>query len=219
MTKLEKLYSTIQNLKELGLELGEDLLKQTDELEQEIIKKEILPVISEKIEPIIGQIQRELVLVVDYVPNERNRPYMTGRISLENFKPHPKNPIIANFFKQLGWVEELGSGVRKMYKYCPLYVDGAMPTIEDGDVFKLTIRHETEAVDANVGANVGANQILNIIIENEGINGAAISEKLPEITKRTVERYLQKLRESGLIEFRGASKTGGYYILKPSKHE
>lgn len=70
MTKLEKLYSTIQNLKELGLELGEDLLKQTNELEQEIIKKEILPVISEKIEPIIGQIQRELVLVVDYVPNE-----------------------------------------------------------------------------------------------------------------------------------------------------
>lgn len=70
MTKLEKLYSTIQNLKELGLELGEDLLKQTNELEQEIIKKEILPVISEKIEPIISQIQRELVLVVDYVPNE-----------------------------------------------------------------------------------------------------------------------------------------------------
>jgi len=65
MTKLEKLYSTIQNLKELGLELGEDLLKQTNELEQKIIKKKILPVISEKIEPIIGQIQRELMLVVD----------------------------------------------------------------------------------------------------------------------------------------------------------
>jgi len=70
MTKLEKLYSTIQNLKELGLELGEDLLKQTNELEHEIIRKEILPVISENIEPIISQIQRELVLVVDYVPNE-----------------------------------------------------------------------------------------------------------------------------------------------------
>ncbi|WP_042371360.1 hypothetical protein [Bacteroides neonati] len=70
MTKLQKLYSTIQSLKELGLELGDDLLKQTSDLEQEIIKKEILPVVSEKIEPIISQIQRELVLVVDYVPNE-----------------------------------------------------------------------------------------------------------------------------------------------------
>lgn len=144
---------------------------------------------------------------------------MTGRISLENFKPHPKNPIIANFFRQLGWVEELGSGVRKMYKYCPIYVDGATPIIEDGDVFKLTIRHEAEVVGANVGVNVGANQILNIISENEGINGAVISGKLPDVTKRTVERYLQKLRESNVIEFRGASKTGGYYILKPGKHE
>ena len=70
MTKLQKLYSTIQNLKELGLELGEDLLKQTADLEQDIIKNEILPVISEKIEPVISQIERELVLVVDYVPNE-----------------------------------------------------------------------------------------------------------------------------------------------------
>ena len=65
MTKLQKLYSTIQNLKELGLELGEDLLKQTSDLEQDIIKNEILPVLSEKIEPIIGQIESELVLVLD----------------------------------------------------------------------------------------------------------------------------------------------------------
>ena len=64
MTKLNKLYNTILSLKELGLELGEDLL------EQDIIKNEILPVISDKIEPIISQIQHELVLVVDYVPNE-----------------------------------------------------------------------------------------------------------------------------------------------------
>ncbi len=69
------------------------------------------------------------------------------------------------------------------------------------------------------GVNVGVNLILNLISENEGINGAAISEKLPDITKRTVERYLQKLRKSNVIEFRGAPKTGGYYILKPRKNE
>lgn len=96
MTKLEKLYSTIQNLKELGLELGEDLLKQTNELEQEIIKKEILPVLSEKIEPVISQIQRELVLVVDYVPNEplsvrlsRKRNFSTEMETIE-ITPDPQ---------------------------------------------------------------------------------------------------------------------------------
>jgi len=69
---------------------------------------------------------------------------------------------------------------------------------EDG--VKLTIWHEAEAV----GVNVGVNEILNIISKNEGINGATISQKLPEVTKRTVERYLQKLRENGVIDFRGA---------------
>jgi len=47
------------------------------ELEQEIIKKEILPVISEKIEPIIGQIQRELVLVVDYAERAAQCAFVT----------------------------------------------------------------------------------------------------------------------------------------------
>ena len=72
-----------------------------------------------------------------------NKPYMQGNIQLSNLKPHPKNPTLANFFKQLGWVEELGSGVRKMFKYCPLYVKDALPEIEEGDIFKIKVRFGT----------------------------------------------------------------------------
>lgn len=70
MSKLQKLYDMIQYSKELNLPLPDEYLQQANELEEEIIKKEILPILSEKIEPVIGQIQRELVLVVDYIPNE-----------------------------------------------------------------------------------------------------------------------------------------------------
>jgi hypothetical protein len=70
MNKLQKLYDMIQYSKELNLPLPDEYLQQANELEEEIIKKEILPILSEKIEPVIGQIQRELVLVVDYIPNE-----------------------------------------------------------------------------------------------------------------------------------------------------
>lgn len=64
-----------------------------------------------------------LTVYKDTVVTENwNKPYMMGRVCLENLRPHPKNPTIANFFKQLGWVEELGSGVRKMYRYCPIYL-------------------------------------------------------------------------------------------------
>ena len=32
-----------------------------------------------------------------------------------------------------------------------------------------------------------------------------------KLTQRTIERRLKQLKEKGLIEFRGAPKTGGYY--------
>ena len=70
MTNLEKLYQSISNLKELGLPLHEETLKAVDNLEEELIKNEIIPRLSDSIEPIITQIQRPIVLVVDYVPNE-----------------------------------------------------------------------------------------------------------------------------------------------------
>ena len=58
------------NLKELGLKINDDLIDEVNKLEEEIIKKEILPVLTEKIEPALSPVERELVLVVDYVPNQ-----------------------------------------------------------------------------------------------------------------------------------------------------
>lgn len=70
MTKLEKLYELASGVKEFDLKSKEAILEEINELEEEIIKKEILPVVKEKIEPALNQVQRELVLVVDYIPGE-----------------------------------------------------------------------------------------------------------------------------------------------------
>ena len=70
MSQLSKLYQTMDNLKELGLKINDDLIDEVNKLEEEIIKKEILPVLTEKIEPALSPVKRELVLVVDYVPNQ-----------------------------------------------------------------------------------------------------------------------------------------------------
>ena len=50
-----------------------------------------------------------------------NKPHGNGIIDPENFSPYPKNPTIAKFFKEIGWVEELGSGVRNIYKYIDIF--------------------------------------------------------------------------------------------------
>lgn len=135
MTKLEKLYSTIQNLKELGLELGEDLLIQTEELEKNIIKKELLPVISEKIEPVINQIKRELVLVVDYVPDEP----LSVRISRKR-----------NFTEQMEAIEivadpkiEHNSGKTKLKSHTKSAKTNLRVTLKDGTVIENRFAYET----------------------------------------------------------------------------
>ena len=68
MSRLSDLYKAMETLRKEGLSLNEDLERQVSELEEDIIKKEILPVITETIEPALKQVQRELVLVVDYHP-------------------------------------------------------------------------------------------------------------------------------------------------------
>jgi hypothetical protein len=68
MSRLSDLYKAMETLRKEGLSLNDDLERQVSELEENIIKKEILPVVTETIEPALKQVQRELVLVVDYHP-------------------------------------------------------------------------------------------------------------------------------------------------------
>ncbi|MDD6002621.1 MAG: putative DNA binding domain-containing protein [Bacteroidales bacterium] len=68
-----------------------------------------------------------------------NIPFAYGLINPLNMKPHRKNPTIAKVFSQMGIVEELGSGTRKMFKYTPLYADGKEPIIEEQDVYRIEI--------------------------------------------------------------------------------
>lgn len=72
-----------------------------------------------------------------YIENG-NKPHGNGIIDPDDFSPYPKNPKIAKFFKEIGWVDELGSGVRNMFKYNKIY-SGADPVFIEGDVFKTII--------------------------------------------------------------------------------
>ena len=69
MSRLDQLYKAMQTLNSEGLVLNDDLLNQVSELEENIIKNEILPIIRDTIEPALAPVQRDLVLVVEYSPN------------------------------------------------------------------------------------------------------------------------------------------------------
>lgn len=70
MSQLSELYITMENLRKLNLSIDERLKQEAAKLEEDLIRTEILPTLTEKIEPALSQVQRELILVVDYVPGE-----------------------------------------------------------------------------------------------------------------------------------------------------
>ena len=72
-----------------------------------------------------------------YVENA-NRAIGEGIITPDNLEPNPKNPIIASFFRNIGYSDQLGSGVRNLFKYTKFY-SGKKPELKEGDVFKITV--------------------------------------------------------------------------------
>ena len=65
-----------------------------------------------------------------------NRSSGDGIITPDNMEPNPKNPIIASFFRNIGWSDRLGSGVRNIFK-CSKYYSGEEPEFVEGDVFRI----------------------------------------------------------------------------------
>ena len=77
------------------------------------------------------EINREGIIVTN-----ANKPLKAGPVTLKNYVRHPKNPHMANFFMQMGYAEHLGTGIRNLYHYVPLYT-GADPKITDDDVYTV----------------------------------------------------------------------------------
>ena len=68
-----------------------------------------------------------------------------GMLNIKTFQPFPKNPPISKIFREVGYADELGSGMRNCYKYTKLY-SGGEPEFIEGDVFKIIIPLSTGAM-------------------------------------------------------------------------
>lgn len=68
-----------------------------------------------------------------------NKPLFRGILSLDAFNPYAKNPNIRKFFSEFRWTDEIGSGVRNVYKYLNIYVHSTKPLFIEDDKFKTII--------------------------------------------------------------------------------
>ena len=70
MSRLSDLYKAMETLQKEGISFDEKLEKQVSELEEKIIKQEIIPSLADNIEPLLKPIQRDLALLVAYHPGK-----------------------------------------------------------------------------------------------------------------------------------------------------
>jgi len=162
MSKLETLYNSIQGLKELGLPLNEETLKAVDNLEEELIKNEVIPRLAGSIEPIITQIKRPIVLVVDYVPGEALSVRLTRKrvIIDENESKHYSLAPHLNNVHDKKSEKAITSSIKSPWT-------GLLVTFPDGRVINNKYAYETMI---EVIIKVGVQKVASLKIKHYGFD-------------------------------------------------
>lgn len=157
-----------------------------------------------------------------------NRAFYNGTITPDNLEPNPKNPVIAAFFRNIGFADQLGSGVRNLYKYSRLY-SGKNPEFLEDDVFKIIVpMDDLYAIggqpDGNIGGNGGNiggnetaqseyNDLLSIVSQNPQITQKELSLRL-NLSLRTTQRIMTELQKEGRLGRKGSTRAGKWVVLK-----
>ena len=62
------------------------------------------------------------------------------------------------------------------------------------------------------GVSEGVSRLLDCVREQPGVKISEISQRL-QVPAKTIERWIKKLRDENRVVFKGAPKTGGYFLL------
>lgn len=178
-----------------------------------------------------------------------NRAFYQGPIDPDTFTPRTKNPTLANFFKETGFMDQLGSGVRKVTKYMGAYANGKEAQFIEGDMFRTIIPLDERLMsglvapsdEVSVGdqkskasADVLINVPTNVLLSEpsrQRIRGILtdIAQAKPlrsthwaeryAVTEKTIRRDLEILRDAGLIQFEGSKKSGRYVLTQTGRQQ
>lgn len=140
---------------------------------------------------------------------------------------HLRNPDIANAFYVLRYIEAAGSGTLRIIDECKKNHCALPEWRQDDNTVTLTFKAElprekfskstiTDNIIKGLTHNVDAQKHLYAIYMSIRNNGNIKVANVQELTGKSYiscKRYLQLLKEAGLIEYRGSLKTGGWYTV------
>jgi ATP-dependent DNA helicase RecG len=147
-----------------------------------------------------------------------NIPHSYGELNPSNFTPYPKNPNIAKIFREIGFADELGSGVKNLYKYSKAY-GGSDPLIVEGEIFRIEVqtRQETAQEAAQETAHENTkDKILELLRQNPKYTKADLMEILGK-ADGTIKEHISNLKKEGKLERIGSTKSGYWKVKQDAK--
>ena len=132
-----------------------------------------------------------------------------------------RHPVVVRILRQAGLAEQAGSGlpyVRRLWTAA----QRPPPTIANDPARKRFEVVFEWGGGVNGGVDEKAYQKAERSLTEQllGLIGSKPGLRVPEMeretgqSRRTIERGLKQLRDRGLIDFRGAPKTGGYFQIE-----
>lgn len=150
-----------------------------------------------------------------------NLPHGHGELQLNKFEPFPKNPPISKVFREIGYADELGSGMRNTNKYTKMYSGGTPVFVED-NIFQIIIPMEGVA-GLQVGPEEGSNvviqateleqEVIDVLLKNPEQTIGELSNEIG-VSKKTVSKRIKSLKDKGIIERVGSDRKGYWKIYQ-----
>jgi len=136
-----------------------------------------------------------------------------------NYKSTPRNKLIADFFKSLGFIEKYGSGIRRIVDY---FKAENLPVPEFrniSDGFMVTTYGKEEDVPKDVPKDVlkdvlkddRRKHLLSLIAENKWITMSELAKKC-NVNIKTIKRDIDLLKSENRLLRVGGRKSGYWEI-------
>lgn len=129
---------------------------------------------------------------------------------MSKFEAFPKNPPISKVFREIGYADELGSGMRNTNKYTKLY-SGGTPTFIEDNIFRINIPIDNVA---NLKVGPGAESYL----DGESLEHSAMKLNIDLLLYAKLRDFLQVPKTRKEIQEFCGYKSRDYLskiILKP----
>ena len=136
-------------------------------------------------------------------------------VQSDNYRSSLRNKLVAEAFYLTGNIEKYGSGFIRIRKALRDYPEIEFEIKEfAGGVMATFAQKQPEASRGGVSGGVTPAESVHLLQLIQTQPGLKTTEFVAQTGKpqRTIERWLKQLKENGLIVFKGAPKTGGYYL-------